>query len=120
MDPRDRRAFPDGRFIRTWTGLFSLKTMSICPICDELTVNKDVLALGCGHILCSDCLESVRQLGDNMECPFCKARIFESEVRRLYLHQADPKGRFSSFFFELVVLSTQESTLLDNAVGSAD
>ena len=87
----------------------------MCPICDELTVKKDVLALGCGHILCSDCMESMHRIGNDKECPFCKRHIYPSEVRRLFLNQTDP----NSHLFRTkscVVLSTSEQQLLDKAV----
>ena len=62
--------------------------MSFCPICDDFIVDKDVLALGCGHILCSDCLSILLKTGRQKECPLCKQKIYESEIRKIFLNES--------------------------------
>jgi E3 ubiquitin-protein ligase RGLG len=44
-----------------------------CAICSE---NNKNIALGCGHLLCEQCVRKVKS------CPFCKRDI--TSLRRIY------------------------------------
>ena len=91
--------------------------MSACPICNEPAIDRDLLALGCGHVLCRPCFDKMHVPGSILHCPFCKQRIYESEVRKLYLYSLDQYGlqnRFSS----RVELSENEKQMINNAVHS--
>lgn len=68
--------------------------MSFCPVCDELISNRDILALGCGHILCQDCITTLLNTTKMKECPLCKQRIYDSEIRKVYLNEVVEKCRF--------------------------
>lgn len=71
--------------------------MSFCPVCDELTLNKDVLSLGCGHVLCGDCLSRIQNTDKIKECPFCKRQIFNSEIRKIYINEINEECSFFKF-----------------------
>ena len=79
--------------IQTW-----LSIMSFCPICDELIVDKDVFALGCGHLLCDACLTQLMESDRIKECPLCKKCIYQSEIRKIFLNTANDNCFFLLHF----------------------
>jgi hypothetical protein len=56
-----------------------------CPICLNYKENSfRWIALGCGHILCSFCLQEV-YFGNKPLCPNCRTPIFLSDLTILYI-----------------------------------
>ena len=48
-------------------------TFQLCKICNEN--NKDRKIEPCGHLICSNCLESWQELQATPTCPFCRCEI---------------------------------------------
>ena len=57
----------------------------ICPVCwsSLLVGGVEVLAMGCGHLVCGDCVEEV-VLGDR-GCPVCRDVEGVRRIRRIFL-----------------------------------
>lgn len=47
-------------------------------------------ALGCGHILCSSCLNHLDRHSGMITCPFCKEESGQSSVRKIFLNYVEP------------------------------
>lgn len=46
-----------------------------CPICFELTSKDTVHMTWCGHILCKDCYQQIKEDGNVAKCPMCRTNI---------------------------------------------
>ena len=74
----------------TVTGAFQILFMYVCPICCESDRNRTMEALGCGHILCSSCLNHLDRHSGMITCPFCKEESGQSSVRKIFLNYVEP------------------------------
>ena len=74
----------------TMRGAFQILFMYVCPICCESDRNRVMEALGCGHILCSSCLNHLDCNSGLITCPFCKEQSGRSCVRKLFLNYVEP------------------------------
>lgn len=54
-----------------------------CPICLENVITRRPHTLGCGHIICQDCLVPLMRV--NKQCPNCRKPIVKSKVIRIYI-----------------------------------
>ena len=56
----------------------------ICPVCWSSLVEREVevLALGCGHLLCGECGEGV--VGGGRRGPVCRNREAVGSIRRIF------------------------------------
>lgn len=55
-----------------------------CPVCFEsLTSNLKPITTRCGHLFCSECLESFIRI--SKKCPSCKSSITLKSCTRIYL-----------------------------------
>ncbi|KAI0323349.1 hypothetical protein GY45DRAFT_1376390 [Cubamyces sp. BRFM 1775] len=58
---------------------------SQCDVClDYYTANREPHAIGCGHVFCQRCLQSLIR----PSCPLCRTAFQFSEVRRLHVDKA--------------------------------
>ncbi|KAH9896860.1 hypothetical protein C8Q73DRAFT_429842 [Cubamyces lactineus] len=58
---------------------------SQCDVClDYYTANREPHAIGCGHVFCQRCLQSLIR----PSCPLCRTPFQFSEVRRLHVDKA--------------------------------
>jgi TRAF-interacting protein len=63
-------------------------------ICTELfLINSHISACNCGHIFHEDCLSKWLRIGQQTNCPQCRAKVKESNViKRLYMTESDGNG----------------------------
>jgi hypothetical protein len=63
----------------------------VCVICTELfLVNSHISACNCGHIFHEECLSRWLKIGQQTNCPQCRAKVKEKEViKRLFMTEAD-------------------------------
>ncbi len=63
----------------------------VCVICTELfLINSQISACNCGHIFHEECLSRWLKIGQQTNCPQCRAKVKESTViKRLYLTESN-------------------------------
>lgn len=53
-----------------------------CKICEDNACN---LIMGCGHMICSNCIELIRAKKDKqVHCPYCNAPIDSTNMRPIF------------------------------------
>lgn len=48
-----------------------------CPLCLENKENYCFSLIECGHLICMDCVFTMRNIQKKYECPFCKVRFYQ-------------------------------------------
>jgi hypothetical protein len=59
-----------------------------CPICLEQDIEKKMVLLFCGHIICLDCFKTIHQSNTNRilrtTCPLCRRLVAYTKLRKSY------------------------------------
>ena len=71
-------------------------------------------ALGCGHILCSSCLNHLDCSSGMITCPFCKEQSGRSSIRRLYLNYVEPSRTIMSSLYYSIESQGVDTVLFQN------
>ena len=63
----------------------------VCVICTDIfLINSQISACNCGHIFHEDCLSRWLKVGQQTNCPQCRAKVKEANIiKRLYLTESD-------------------------------
>lgn len=54
-----------------------------CPICFCCVIDREPVTTLCGHLFCETCIKQA--ITDNHECPLCKTKAVQSDLRTIYL-----------------------------------